>query len=50
MQLRHYPEAVAAFQNAIRLDPSLAEAYFHLGDLAMQSGDYAQAVSYYHQG
>ena len=43
--LRHYPEAVAAYQTAIAHNPKLAAAYNNLGSLYLQTGDLPRALS-----
>jgi|SRR5215813_1522233 len=43
--LRHYPEAIAAYQTAIAHNPKLAAAYNNLGSLYLQTGELPQALS-----
>jgi adenylate cyclase len=41
---RRYPEAIAEFEQAIRLDPGLFDARYHYGWAARNAGDHAQAA------
>jgi len=43
--LRHYPEAIAAYRNAIAHNPKLAAAYNNLGSLYLQTGELPRALS-----
>jgi len=42
-------EAVASFQQAIKLDPSITEAYLPLGNAAIEQSHFDEAVGYFEQ-
>lgn len=45
--LKNYSAAVSAWEKAAKVDPSFADPYVHLGQLALKSGDYAKAEQMY---
>jgi tetratricopeptide (TPR) repeat protein len=47
--LDRWPEAVEAYQQAIREDPTLANAYAQMGDAQCQIGHPGEARGYYEQ-
>ena len=42
--LYKFPEAIEAMLKSVELSPFKADSYYYLGDLYVQSGDYAKAV------
>ncbi|MBI4789628.1 MAG: protein kinase [Chloroflexi bacterium] len=47
---KQYPEAYAEYDQAIKLDPKLAEPYLHAGALAESAEDLDRALKYYQSG
>ncbi|MFQ6672895.1 MAG: tetratricopeptide repeat protein [Candidatus Tectimicrobiota bacterium] len=47
LEMRNFPEAMAAFTKAIELDPGYAEAYHNLGVALAQSDRYEEAIDEY---
>jgi tetratricopeptide (TPR) repeat protein len=43
MQQKHYPEALAALQHAVKLDPAQPDSHFRLGRLYRAMGNAAAA-------
>ena len=43
VQLQRYPEAIQAFSQAVRLDPTQPDAHFRLGRLYQTTGNTAEA-------
>jgi superkiller protein 3 len=46
-QARQLPEAAAAYRRATQADPGYFEAYYNLGVVSVQSGNYPQALTAY---
>ncbi len=46
-QRNHYAEALAAFQRAISLSPTLYEAYYNAAVLSMKAGDFSRAIEWF---
>jgi len=46
--MEKYPQAIAQFQTAIRLDPSEPRFHLHLSKAYEQAGDSAKAEEEYH--
>ncbi|WP_139240662.1 tetratricopeptide repeat protein, partial [Geitlerinema sp. PCC 9228] len=45
-----YEQAIAAYQQALEIDPNSAYAYFNLGLVYSNQGNYEQAIAAYQQG
>jgi cytochrome c-type biogenesis protein CcmH/NrfG/predicted Ser/Thr protein kinase len=48
LQLNRKDQAVAALQEAVRIDPHDAQSYAQLGDLEMEAGEFKEAGAAYH--
>lgn len=46
---RQWPEAIASFQEALRLDPNNAEAHAGLGNVFLTQGQFPQAIARYQE-
>jgi tetratricopeptide (TPR) repeat protein len=46
---KHFPQAVAAYKNAIKLDEELAPAYFELGNVFAAQKQWDAAIAEYHK-
>lgn len=46
---KRLPEAVAAFREALRMDPSLADTHYNLGNTLRATGDGEEAVESFHR-
>lgn len=48
-QIKHFPEAIAAYQQALKLAPANTNTLISLGDLELERLHFAQASDYYKQ-
>ncbi len=48
-QLKHYPQAIQAYQEALKLAPDNTNTLINLGDLQLEIKHFAQAGKYYEQ-
>ena len=49
-RLRKYEEALEQYARALKLDPTMAKAWFNRGDIYKFQGKYADSILSYQQG